>query len=136
MVRFTDSLVAVEAEQLQGFFVDWPNPPNPETHIRILQQSSRVVLAIDQKSNRVVGFVTALTDGILSASIPLLEVLPEFQDRGIGTELMTRMCDLLKDLYMVDLSCDPELVPFYERFGMNPAIAMTRRNYARQSASS
>ena len=56
----------------------------------------------------VVGFVTAVSDGVLSAYIPLLEVLPEYQDRGIGSELMRRILEQLDDLYMVDVLCDAE----------------------------
>ena len=33
-------------------------------------------------AGRVVGFVTAISDGVLSAYIPLLEVLPEYQGAG------------------------------------------------------
>ncbi len=55
---------------------------------------------------------------MLSAFIPLLEVLPEWQGRGIGTELMRRMFARLGALYMVDLCCDAELEPFYARLGM------------------
>jgi hypothetical protein len=44
-----------------------------------------------------------------------------------------RMFARLAHLYMVDLLCDPELQPFYERLGMRPASGMLLRNYARQS---
>ncbi len=65
-----------------------------------------------------VGFVTAISDGVLSAFIPLLEVLPERQGEGIGTELVRRLLAELEDFYMVDLMCDPELETFYSRFEM------------------
>jgi ribosomal protein S18 acetylase RimI-like enzyme len=66
----------------------------------------------------VVGFVTAISDGVLSAYIPLLEVLPEYQGRGIGAELVRRLLDRLGGLYMVDLCCDEDVVGFYERLGL------------------
>jgi predicted N-acetyltransferase YhbS len=47
-----------------------------------------------------------------------VEVLPDFQGQGIGQRLMTRMLDRLGHLPNVDLLCDPDVVPFYERFGM------------------
>ena len=62
-----------------------------------------------------VGFITAISDGVLSAFIPLLEVLPA-PGPGIGSELVRRMLSELEDFYMVDLVCDPELEPFYRRF--------------------
>ena len=133
MIDYTDSLAGIAEQQLAGFFVGWPSPPSPARHLRLLAGSGHVVLAIDAESDQVVGFVTAITDGILSANIPLVEVLPAYQGRGIGTELMRRMLAKLRGLYMVDLFCDPELQPFYERLGMQPAAGMLVRNYDRQS---
>ena len=110
-----------------------PEPPSAETHLRLLRQSDHVVLATDAETGRVVGFVTAISDGVLSAYIPLLEVVPAYQGRGIGTELMRRMLDLLHDLYAIDLLCDPEVQTFYARLGMRPAAGMAVRNHERQS---
>jgi ribosomal protein S18 acetylase RimI-like enzyme len=44
--------------------------------------------------------------------------LPEYQRRGIGSELVRRVLVRLNGLYMVDLTCDAELVPYYERLGL------------------
>jgi GNAT superfamily N-acetyltransferase len=127
MIDYTNSLDGIESRQLEGFFVGWPHPPSPETHLRLLRGSDYVVLAIAVETGQVVGFVTALTDGVLSGFIPLLEVLPAFQGQGIGQGLMTRMLDRLGHLPNVDLLCDPDVVPFYERFGMKPAVGMILR---------
>jgi ribosomal protein S18 acetylase RimI-like enzyme len=115
VIEYSDSLEAVEPRHLKGFFVGWPSPPSPERHLDLLRGSAAVVLARD--GERVVGFVTAISDGVLSAFIPLLEVLPEHQGRGIGTELMRRMLERLDGLYIIDLSCDAGLEPFYTRLG-------------------
>jgi ribosomal protein S18 acetylase RimI-like enzyme len=76
---------------------------------------------------RVIGVVSAISDGVLSASIPLLEVVPEFRGRGIDTRLMRLVLERLEGFYMVDLSCDEDLVPFYLRFGMQGTRAMSIR---------
>jgi ribosomal protein S18 acetylase RimI-like enzyme len=133
MISYHVSLDGISTDMLIGFFVGWPNPPTTETHLRLLRQSYRVVLAVDDQVNRVVGFVNAIGDGVLSAYIPLLEVLPEYQMQGIGDELMRRMLWLLEGLYMVDLTCDRRLQPFYEQFGLVRSTGMMRRNFARQS---
>lgn len=114
-VEYTESTEGVTPEQLAGFFVGWPSPPSPEQHLAILRGSDHVVLAWD--GDRVVGFVTAITDGAISAYVPLLEVLPDHQGRGIGTELMRRVLAHLDGLYMVDLCCDADLEPYYARLG-------------------
>jgi hypothetical protein len=42
--------------------------------------------------------------------------------------LVRRLLVQLERLYMVDVVCDPDLVPFYEHFGMTPLTGMARRN--------
>jgi len=128
MLRYTDSAAGITPDQLAGFFDGWPNPPTPETHLRILTGSDAVILAIED--GRVVGFITAIADGALCASLPLLEVLPAHRGRGIGAELVRRMLARLSNYYAIDLACDPHLAPFYERLGFKPATAMLRRNFA------
>lgn len=135
VIVYSDTLEGISAERLAGFFVDWgwPNPPSPQTHLKLLQNSSEIVLAMDDESGDVVGYITALSDGVLSAYIPLLEVLKPYQGQGIGSELVRRMLDKLSHLYMIDLLCDEDVRPFYERLGMRTATGMLIRNYARQS---
>ena len=133
MITYTDSFEGVTASELQGFFVGWPNPPTPDMHLKLLRNSYAVVLAIDEQTSQVVGFITAISDGVLSAYIPFLEVLPSYQGQGIGQELTRRMLEKLSGIYMVDLLCDAELQDFYVRLGMQPASGMMLRNYERQS---
>lgn len=106
-MKIRRDLTGVEPAELGGFFVGWPNPPSPETFLRLLHGSSHVALAID--GGRVVGFITAVSDGVLAAYIPLLEVLPEYQGRGIGRKLVQEMLEQLAGFYMVDLNGGPDL---------------------------
>ena len=134
LIEYHETLTYLTSDQLGGgFFVGWPNAPTPETHRQILKNSQAVVLAVDDKTQQVVGFINALSDGVLSAYIPLLEVLPAYQNQGIGGELVRRILIRLKDLYMVDLLCDADLQPFYQKLGMNPATGMLLRHYENQS---
>ena len=130
---FKNSLDGISSDMLKGFFVDWPNPPSPETHLKLLENSSKVVIAFDDKTNQVAGFITAISDGVLSAYIPLLEVLPEYKNKGVGKELVRRMLKELENIYMVDLCCDDDLVPYYEQFGMTKTNGMIVRNYKMQA---
>ena len=119
----TDSITE---SMLNGFFVGWRQPPTPADHLAVLRGSSHVVAALED--GRVVGFITALSDGVMAAFIPLLEVRPEHQGRGIGSELVRRMLDLLAPLYSVDVVCDAVVVPFYERLGMQQLAGIAWRN--------
>lgn len=135
MMIYKNTLDGISAEMLEGFFVDWPNPPNPQTHLILLKKSSKVMIAIDDNTDQVVGFITAISDGVLSAYIPFLEVLPAYKNKGIGKELVNRMLQELEDIYMIDLCCDDDLVPYYEKLGMTKTNGMILRNYKMQSGS-
>ena len=134
MIIYTESLESITPEHLAGgFFVGWSNPPSPEIHLRLLQNSMHVVLARQENTGIVVGYISALSDGVLFAYISSLEVLPAFQKRGIGRELVRRMQAKLAGLYAIDLLCDPDRQPFYAFCGLQPSVGMCMRNYARQS---
>ena len=133
MITYTTSLDGITPDKLRGFFVGWTTPPSPETHLRLLRNSSHLVLAVDDETGSVVGFVTAVSDHVLSASISLLEVLPQYRSRGVGAELVRRILEEVGDLYMIDFVCNPAMQPFYTRLGMRPSTGMMRRNPKRQS---
>ena len=128
-IRYTDSVEGIDAGMLGGFFEAWKRPRTPEEHLAILKKSTCVVLVFDDDTGRVVGFANALSDGMQSAFVPLLEVLPEYRDLGIGTELMRRMLTRLTGVSAIDLTCDPSLQPFYAKLGMVPSVGMILRRY-------
>jgi len=133
MITYVESPTGITTDQLQGFFTHWgEGRPSPATFLRILQGSSHVVLAQDSLSQHIVGYITAISDGVSSAYIPHLEVHPNWRAQGIGGELVGRLAEQLAHLYMIDLSCDEDLIPFYARFGFRPYTSMIKRNYARQ----
>jgi ribosomal protein S18 acetylase RimI-like enzyme len=133
MIKYVEELTGITADKLHGFFGGWPRCPPPETHLRVLKGSDEVVLAVDDETEKVVGFITAISDGVLFAYIPLVEVLPEYRGKGIGSELVRRMLEKLEGFYAVDLLCDPDLQPFYARLGMSKATGMMLRSFERQS---
>lgn len=132
MTKYINSLENIGTENVKGFFVNWPNPPSTDKHLELLKNSAYYWLALDDKTNKVVGFITAISDNVLSAYIPLLEVLPEYQGKGIGKQLVKLMLETLKDFYMIDLSCDEGLTKFYGKFNMFKSQGMIMRNYDKQ----
>lgn len=132
MIIYVDNINGIAPDMLKGFFVsDWKTFPSEEKHLEILKNSEYKILAVE--SNKVVGFINAITDGVLSAYIPLLEVLPGYRNRGIGKELVRRMLEKLRDFYMIDIVCDESVQKFYEKFGMNKYHSMIIRQYDKQS---
>lgn len=114
-------------ESFTGFCVGWRKPLCGDTLFRILKNSYKTVVAIDDQTNKTVGFINSLSDGIQFAFIPMLEVLPEYQGRGIGTNLLNCMLEELSSIPNIDLMCEQELQPFYEKFGMFKSYGMVIR---------
>lgn len=133
MMIYKHTVDGITADMVEGFFVDWPNPPNVQTHMKLLKKSSKVIIAMDDSTSQVVGFITAISDGVLSAYIPFLEVLPTYKNKGIGKELLSRMLKELNEIYMIDLCCDDDLVPYYDKFQMMRTNGMILRNYNMQA---
>ncbi len=131
-ITYQTSINGLSEEQLAGpFFADWPDPPSTSTHLRLLESSDHFVLAMEDDD--VIGFVTAITDGVLSAFITLLEVLPQYHNQGIGQALINQLLDEIGDIYMIDLVCDANLSRFYAELGFATATGMSRRDYDMQS---
>jgi predicted N-acetyltransferase YhbS len=129
MVSYSESVVDLSEHHLRGgFFEGWAAPPDPDQHLQLLRNSAHVVIARDD-TGAVIGFVSALSDGVLSAYVPLLEVLPAHRGKGVGTDLVRRLLDNLDGLYMVDVMCDADVRPFYERLGFVAASGAVMRNY-------
>lgn len=133
-IKYISTAEVIRHAQLVGFFVDWPNHPSPERHLDILRASHGVELALDNSTNQVVGFINMISDGIFAGYIPLLEVLPEYQGKGIGKELTNRILTRYNHLYMLDVCCDDTVVPFYASKGFLNVSGMIKRNFEQQSA--
>ena len=132
MITYIDSAEDISEGQLQGFFSHWANRPSPKTLLDILKGSDSIVLAKDGRTGNVVGYITAISDGVSCAFIPHLEVHSDWRGQGIGSELVGCMLNNLSCFYAIDLMCDPELEAFYERFGWRRGGGMYIRNYERQ----
>lgn len=115
MITYLTEAGHVTPSMIRGLFVGWPLPPSPEQLVAVMDGSYRRVWAVDE--DRVVGYINAISDGVLNAFIPWLEVHPAYRGRGIGRSLVQRLVAQLDGMYAIDLCCDPELVPFYERLG-------------------
>ncbi len=131
-IIYSININKLKSNQLKGFFVGWPQHPDSEVHLKILQKSYAVWIALYKE--KCVGFINALSDNVFYAYIPLLEVLPKYQSHGIGKELVNRMLNTLDGMYAIDIMCDETLIPFYNKLGLKKSVGMVVRNYKNQSA--
>ena len=95
----------------------------------MLEGSSHIVLAIDDTTRRIVGRISAISDGCHSAFVSMFEVLPSYRGQGVGKQLADKLFDALRTFRSIDLTCAPELRPYYEKFGMKPTTGMARRTW-------
>ncbi|ATH96958.1 MULTISPECIES: GNAT family N-acetyltransferase [Dermabacter] len=126
MITYRTGVGSVAPNQVSGFFVGWPVLPSAEKLIEVMDSSYRRVWALE--GERVVGYINAISDGVLTAFIPWLEVHPDYQGQGVGTELVNRLVAQLEGMYSIDLACDEDLIGYYERLGFFSFTAMGKRN--------
>jgi predicted N-acetyltransferase YhbS len=86
---------------------------------QMLQHANLMVSARDQ--GRMVGFARALTDFCYCCYLSDLAVDRDYQQRGIGRELLYTMQHKLGDEVMVCLLSAPEAMPFYPNAGFQQA---------------
>lgn len=82
-INYIDDMTGVTEERLGGFFVGWPAKPSRAQHLAVLRGSHRAIVAVDDDTGQVVGFVNMISDGVLTAFVPWLEVRPN--TRGTGS---------------------------------------------------
>ena len=58
-------------------------------------------------------------------------VSPDHQGKGIGTDLMNKMIEYLKEkhIYMISVVYDESLKPFYQRFGFYNMLSGQMETY-------
>ena len=78
-----------------------------------------------------IGYIDCVSNGVTDAYIQDLMVHPDYQRRGIGTELMTIMINYLKQkhIYMISVVFEENLKPFYEKFGFFNMICGQMETY-------
>jgi GNAT superfamily N-acetyltransferase len=97
----------------------WSSAEKPELLRKALLASHSVVTAWD--GSRLVGLGNAISDGHLVVYYPHLLVLPEYQGRGIGTELMRRLKARYDGFHQHMLIADGRALDFYRKCGFERA---------------
>lgn len=134
MIEYIDTLDEAKSYTVDGFCVGWKKPLSIIQLRAVISNSTFKVLAVDPDEKKVVGIITALSDQTNWAFLPYLEVLPAYQKQGIGKELMQRMLAKLSHINCIDLTCDPEMQPFYLKFGLLKSEGMVIRRYLSESS--
>lgn len=75
-------------------------------------------IAVYEK-DEMVGYIDCVSNGVTDAYIQDLMVRPDYQGKGLGTDLMNQMIMYLKEkhVYIISVVFEEGLKPFYDKFG-------------------
>ncbi len=119
-VRYRSTKSLPKAEVLNLYrSVQWSAARKPVQLVRALKRSHSVVTAWVEGS--LVGLGNAVSDGSLVVYYPHLLVLPEFQRRGIGRQLMKRLMNRYRGFHQHILIAEEKAVSFYRKCGFKRA---------------
>ncbi|NEA32024.1 GNAT family N-acetyltransferase [Streptomyces sp. SID13031] len=124
---------AVEAErlpQLMDLFSSawWMADRAPDDITQMLQESDLVLAFIHEPTNQLAGFTRVLTDYTYLAMVLDVVVHNNFRGSGLGAALMDAVVQhpRLTDVRSIELICQPDLVPFYRRWGFTDGVGGSR----------
>ncbi|MFK4083632.1 GNAT family N-acetyltransferase [Kribbella sp. NPDC020789] len=91
---------------------------------RILRESDVVMALVDSSLDRIVGFCRVLTDYVHVAFVLDVVIAPEHRGSGYGAMLMDALVhnSQLAQVRSIELVCQPDLVPFYRRWGFTDQV--------------
>jgi GNAT superfamily N-acetyltransferase len=106
----------------------WPDLPVAETWQKMLTASDVVFALVDRSPDRLVGFARILTDDTYLAIVLDVVVAAGYRERGLGRMLLDAIVThpRLADIQSLELVCQPDLIPFYQRWGFTDAVGMSR----------
>lgn len=98
--------------------VGWGHASCPNATYAAIQNSSFVVTAWE--GDNLVGLGRAISDGTITAYFPDLLIKPDWQGKGIGTQIMTRLLAKYGDMHnQVLVAEDDKAREFYKKQGFN-----------------
>lgn len=99
--------------------LNWSSAQKPRELEGALRSSHSVITAWDEE--RLVGLGTAISHGHLVVYYPHLAVHPEYQCRGIGKEIVRRLCERYKGMHQQTVMADARTIALYEKCGFTRA---------------
>lgn len=101
-----------------------------KTAIRTQRITSYFHIAV-YDGNLLIGFIDCISNAVTDAYIQDLIVHPDYQKKGIGTQLMNRMISHLRkqNVYMISVIYDAQLSSFYQRFGFTQMLSGQLQTY-------
>jgi len=116
-ITIKDKSQALTSVQLEDLFlsVEWSSGHYPDKLVLAMQNYETVFTAWD--GDTLVGLISAMDDGVMTAYIHYLLVRPEYQGKGVGKQLLERTKEKYKDYLRIVLVAYDKECGFYEHCG-------------------
>jgi GNAT superfamily N-acetyltransferase len=118
---------SVTQDELDSFFQNWKSPPSSKIKGRLIAGSDLIITA--RENGKLLGFLTAISDGTMHAFITLVEILQLHQGKGIGKHLVNLAISYFKGYYDIVLITDPDKGTFYKKLGFDEIYGMHIRDF-------
>lgn len=118
---------SVTQDELDSYFQNWKSPPSSKIKGRLIAGSDLIITA--REKGKLLGFLTAISDGTMHAFITLVEVLQLHQGKGIGKHLVNLAISYFKGYYDIVLITDPDKGAFYKKLGFDEIYGMHIRDF-------
>ncbi len=105
------------SKELEDLFlsVEWSSGAYPDKLVLAMRNYGSVFTAWD--GDKLVGLISTMDDGVMTAYIHYVLVNPAYQGLGIGRELMRLTTELYKDYLRILLVSYQHSMDFYKSFG-------------------
>jgi ribosomal protein S18 acetylase RimI-like enzyme len=104
-------------QELRNLFlsVNWSSGNYPDKLVVAMKNSGSVFSAWD--GQKLVGLINVLDDGIMTAYVHYLLIMPEYQHTGIGKNLVKMVIDKYQSFLRIVLVAYDKETEFYKRCG-------------------
>ena len=112
---------ALPPEQILALYqsIGWSSADKPELLQHSLKNSHRLVSAWD--GEHLIGLGNSISDDVLVVYYPHLLVLPDYQGRGIGQEIMRRLMSHYEGFHQQVTLADERAFSFFQNLGFTRA---------------
>jgi GNAT superfamily N-acetyltransferase len=117
-LQLDDDKDRIDVDEVYRFLSEesyWAVGRSRETVERLVREASRVVGLYD--GDRQIGFCRAFTDGVASAYLADVYVLPEYRGRGLGEQLVREMVENGPYAGVTWLLHTTDMHPLYRKLG-------------------
>ena len=137
-LQLDDDQARVDVAEVHRFLSEesyWAVGRPQETVERLIKEASRVVGLYD--GDRQIGFCRAFTDGVASAYLADVYVLPEYRGRGLGEALVGELFESGPYAAVTWLLHTTDMHPLYRKLGFeDPSYKVLERRSTKKASDS